>query len=93
MLNGFDRRSRYSFEFSLLVIWRRVAAARRHWAPAGGIRIALQLLGRLCCDLRDVQGDVLLLSAAFDGHGDVIRGLNGIEDILAALWVIQAACR
>src|ERR1700681_1176167 len=42
--------------------------------------LAVQFLGRLCRDLGDIQRDILLLAAAFDGHGCVIRSLNRIED-------------
>ncbi len=53
------------------------------------IRLALEFFGGLCRYLRDVQRDVLLLAAALDGNGDVIGSLDGVEDFLTALWVIQ----
>ena len=53
------------------------------------IRIAVQFSGGLGGDLCNVEGDFLLLSAAFDGHGDVVRCLDGVENLLAALWVIE----
>src|SRR5216683_7332995 len=58
-------------------------------SPCGGIRLAVQFLGRLCGDLGDVQRDLLLLTTAFDGHGHMVRCLNRIEDILATLWIIK----
>src|SRR5208282_4726841 len=51
--------------------------------------VAVQVPSGLGCDLRDIERDVLLLSAALHGDIDVVRGLNGIEDFLGMLWVVE----
>ena len=87
------------FVWIFIGVVREPESAARHGGAAplagarGGVRLAVQVLGRLGGDLCDVQSDILLLSAAFDGHGHMIRCLNGIEDLLAALRIVQRRCR
>src|ERR1700687_5884248 len=54
-----------------------------------GRSIALQIPGGLRGDLGDIEGDVLLLAAAFDGPGHVVRCLDRVEDSLTMLWIVQ----
>src|SRR5258708_39181781 len=70
-------------------VWRRVGRQRRTVGCRSAIRFALEILGGLCGYLRNVQSDVLFLSAALPCNRDVIGSLDGVEDILTTLWLIQ----
>src|ERR1700679_4381630 len=63
------------------LIWRRAGSSTRGGSGRGGaslaggrgcswsrVCVALQILGCLRCDLGDVQGDLLLLTATLDVH-------------------------
>ena len=71
----------------------RGSRRRRAGSLAGSrgrrVCVALQILGCLRGDLGDVQGDLLLLTATLDVHGHVVRALDRIEDLLAALRIIE----
>jgi hypothetical protein len=73
VLNAFDHRSRYSFGFSLLLLGLGF--------PGGW---GAPLFHDVCMEMT-----MPFLSAALEGHGHMVRCLNGIENILATLRVIE----